>query len=144
MGISMGDSGSFHRPLILIHQRAGRMKITITESWTNWLYGQPTCLIKWNYEPCCVGPPKMNGSWWRVLTKRGPLMMGMANHFSILALRTPWTVWKGKKVGLKDGLPKSVSTQYTTGDQWRNNSRKNKKMEPKQKHTQCGCDWWWK
>ena len=24
---------------------------------------------------------------------------GMANHFSILALRTPWTVWKGKKIG---------------------------------------------
>ena len=23
----------------------------------------------------------------------------MANHFSILALRTPWTVWKGKKIG---------------------------------------------
>ena len=24
---------------------------------------------------------------------------GMANHFSILALRTPWTVWNGKKIG---------------------------------------------
>ena len=36
---------------------------------------------------------------WRVLTKRGPLEKGMANHFSILALRTPWTVWKGKKIG---------------------------------------------
>ena len=34
---------------------------------------------------------------------------------------------------LKDGLPKSVGTQYTTGDQWRNNSRKNEGMEPKQK-----------
>ena len=30
------------------------------------------------------------------LTKRGPLQKGMANHFSILVLRTPWTVWKGK------------------------------------------------
>ena len=27
------------------------------------------------------------------------LEKGMANHFSILALRTPWTVWKGKKIG---------------------------------------------
>ena len=34
-----------------------------------------------------------------VLTKRGPLEKGMSNHFSILALRTPWTVWKGKKIG---------------------------------------------
>ena len=31
---------------------------------------------------------------WRVLTKCGPLGKGVANHFSILALRTPWTVWK--------------------------------------------------
>ena len=51
-----------------------------------------------SYEPCCVGPPMMDGSWWRVLTKCGPLEKGMANHFSILALRTPWTVWKGKKI----------------------------------------------
>ena len=34
----------------------------------------------------------MDRSWWRVLTKCGPLEKGMANHFSILALRTPWTV----------------------------------------------------
>ena len=34
---------------------------------------------------------------------------------------------------LKDELPKSVSAQYATGDQWRNNSRKNEGMEPKQK-----------
>ena len=44
-----------------------------------------------------VGPPKMDGSWWRVLTKRSSLEKGMANHFSILALRTPWTVWKAKR-----------------------------------------------
>ena len=34
---------------------------------------------------------------------------------------------------LKDELPRSVGAQYTTGDQWRNNSIKNKEMEPKQK-----------
>ena len=33
---------------------------------------------------------------------------------------------------LKDELPRSVGAQYTTGDQWRNNSRKNERMEPKQ------------
>ena len=33
---------------------------------------------------------------------------------------------------LKDELPRSVSAQYATGDQWRNNSRKNEEMEPKQ------------
>ena len=34
---------------------------------------------------------------------------------------------------LKDELPRSVGAQYATGDKWRNNSRKNEGMEPKQK-----------
>ena len=34
---------------------------------------------------------------------------------------------------LKEELPNSVGAQYATGDQWRNNSRKNEEMEPKQK-----------
>ena len=34
---------------------------------------------------------------------------------------------------LKDELPRSVDAQHATGDQWRNNSRKNEGMEPKQK-----------
>ena len=34
---------------------------------------------------------------------------------------------------LKEELPKSVGAQYATGDQWRNNSRKNEGMERKQK-----------
>ena len=34
---------------------------------------------------------------------------------------------------LKEELPRSVSAQYATRDQWRNNSRKNEGMEPKQK-----------
>ena len=33
------------------------------------------------------------------LTKCGPLEKKMANHFSIPAFRTPWAVWKGKKIG---------------------------------------------
>ena len=37
---------------------------------------------------------------------------------------------------LKDELPRSVGAQYATGDQWRSNSRKNKRTEPKKKqHT---------
>ena len=34
---------------------------------------------------------------------------------------------------LKEELPRSVGAQYATGDQWKNNSRKNERMEPKQK-----------
>ena len=35
---------------------------------------------------------------------------------------------------LKEELSRSVGAQYATGDQWRNNSRKNEGMEPKQEH----------
>ena len=34
---------------------------------------------------------------------------------------------------LNEELPRLVSTQYAAGDQWRNSSRKNEEMEPKQK-----------
>ena len=34
---------------------------------------------------------------------------------------------------LKEELPRSVGAQYATGDQWRNNSRKNEGMESKKK-----------
>ena len=34
---------------------------------------------------------------------------------------------------MQEKLPRSVGTQYATGDQWRNNSRKNEGMGPKQK-----------
>ena len=38
-----------------------------------------------------------------------------------------------KDMTLNNELPRSVGTQYATGDQWINNSRKNEGMEPKQK-----------
>ena len=38
---------------------------------------------------------------------------------------------KGRR--LKDELPRLVGTQYATGNQWRDNSRKNEGVEPKQK-----------
>ena len=77
----------------------------------------------------------MNRSWWRVLTKRGPLEKGMANHFSILALRTMNSKKRKKDKTVEDELSRSVGAQYATGEEWRNNSRKNEESEPKRK--QC-------
>ena len=34
---------------------------------------------------------------------------------------------------LKDEIPRLVGAQYATGDQWRNNTRKNEETDPKQK-----------
>ena len=47
---------------------------------------------------------------------------------------------KQKGRTLKEELPRLVDAQYATGDQWRNNSRKNEKMEPKAK-TNSSCGW---
>ena len=75
-------------PVVRGHQRADTLKP----------YSQKTSqsdhtdhsLVSLNEtKPCRVGPPKTGGSWWRGLTECGPLEKGMANHFSILALRTP-------------------------------------------------------
>ena len=38
-----------------------------------------------------------------------------------------------KDTKVKNELPRSVGAQYATGDEWRNNSRKNEETEPKQK-----------
>ena len=40
---------------------------------------------------------------------------------------------KQKQITLKDELLRSVGGQYATGEEWRNNSRKNEEMEQKQK-----------
>ena len=37
---------------------------------------------------------------------------------------------------LKEEFPRSLGAQYATGDQWRNNSRKNEGMDPKKNNTQ--------
>ena len=80
----------------------------------------------------------MDGLWWRVLTKRGPLEKGIAYHFSILALRTPMNSMKRQNDRiLKEEIPRSVGAQHATGDRWRNNSKKNEGIEPKKKQYQA-------
>ena len=54
----------------------------------------------------------MDRSWWRVLTKRGPLKKGIANRFSILALRTMNRMKRQKDRTLKDELPRSLGAKY--------------------------------
>ena len=49
-------------------------------------------------------------------------------------LENPMNSMKRQKhMTLKDELPRLVGAQYATGEEWRNNSRKNEEMEPKQK-----------
>ena len=54
-------------------------------------------------------------------------------------LENPMNSMKGQKDRtLEDELLRSVGAQYATGDQWRNNSRKNEEMEPKQQQHPVG------
>ena len=80
----------------------------------------------------------MDGLWWRGLTECGPLDKGMANpgkplQYSCLENHMN-SMKREKDRTLKDELPWLVGAKYSTGDQWRNNSRNNEEMEPKQKH----------
>ena len=61
-----------------------------------WRFIRTTALSN-SMKPSHACGATQDGSWWRGLTERGPLEKGMASHFSILALRTPWTViWNTK------------------------------------------------
>ena len=73
----------------------------------------------------------MGGSWWRGLTECGPLEKGILQYS---CLENHMNSMKRQNDSIpKEELPRSLGAQYATGDQWRNNSRKNEGMEPNQK-----------
>ena len=134
----------------LSHQEASRSLLSFSiRGQTEWKpqsqktnqtdYMDKPCLTQWNCEPCCVGPPKTDGSWWRILTKRGPLEKGMANHFRILALRTPWTVMKRQNdKTLKNELPRVVGMLLEKSGEITPERRDGAK---KKTIPSCGCVW---
>ena len=74
----------------------------------------------------------------RVMVERSDRMWstgeGNGNPFQYSCLEKPMNSMKRQNDRvLKEELPRSVGAQYATGDQWRNNSRKNEGVEPKQK-----------
>ena len=90
-------SESFHKPLILFDQRADRMKTIITKltKLITWIIALSNSVKLWAV-PC-----RATQNRWvmvEISDKTWSLEKGMVNHFSILSLRTPWTVWKGKKI----------------------------------------------
>ena len=52
---------------------------------------------------------------------------------SVFLPSEPHEQYEKAKGILIEELPRSIGAQYATGDQWRNKSRKNEKMDPKQK-----------
>ena len=90
-------------------------------------------------------PPKTDGSWWRVLTKRGPPEKRMANHFSIFALRTPSKVWKCKKIWhwKMNSLGQLVPNMLLEKSGEKAPERM-KRLSQSKTMPSCRCDWWWK
>ena len=74
----------------------------------------------------------------RVMVERSDTMWstgeGNGKPLQYFCLENPMNSMKRRNDRiLKEELPRLVGAQYATGDQWRNNSRKNEGMEPKQK-----------
>ena len=64
--------------------------------------------------------------------KMWPTGEGNGKPLQYSCLENPMNSMKRQKDRTqKDERPRSVGAQYATGDQWRNNSRKNADMEPK-------------
>ena len=84
--------------------------------------GEGACVPQWSSEPGHAGLPKTDRSQWRILTKRGLQEEEMVIHSSVLAVKTPWAVWKVKKMISEytpHPTPKLVSVWYATGEEWR-------------------------
>ena len=76
----------------------------------------------------------MDGSWWESSDKTWSTGEGNGKLLQHSCFENPMNSMKRQKdMILKDELPRLVGAQYATGDQWRNNSRKNEETEPKQK-----------
>ena len=121
-------SGSIHKPLILLHQRAHR-KLTNLITWTTTLSNS----MKLWAMPCRATQDRWvmvesSDTTWSTEEENGkPLQYS--------CLENPMDSMKRQKDRiLKDELPRLVGAQYAIGDQLRNNSRRNEETEPKQQH----------
>ena len=65
----------------------------------------------------------------------------MANYLDSCFENPMNSMKKQKDRTLKDELPRSVGAQYATGEEWRNNSRKNEEKAKAKTAPSCGCDW---
>ena len=120
-----------------IHWRWERDKSRISARAHDTKYTRPQpCLTQWN-QAMPTGQPKTGGSWWRGLAQ----WEGNGKPLQYSCLENPMNKMKRQNDSiLKEELPRSVGAQYATGDQWRNNSRKNEGMNQSKNNTQL---WMW-
>ena len=125
-------SGSFHKPLTLLHHRRqtenhNHRKSTNLITWTTALSDSMKL-----WAMLC----RATQDWWVMVEssdKTWSTGEGNGKQRQYSCLENPMNSMKRQKDRTLNEFPRSVGVQYVTGDQWRNNSRKNQKMEPKQK-----------
>ena len=119
-------SGSFHKPIILLHQR---VDIRETQLW------KPTKLITWiialsNSVKLWAMPCRATQDGWVMVESSDKMWStgeGNGKPLQYSCLENPMNSMKRQK----DRTLKYA--QYATGEKWRNNSRKNEEMDRKQK-----------
>ena len=130
-------SGSLHKPLILLHQMAEISRQTEINN-----HRKLTSLITWTTALCssmklwATRHGATQDRWVMVESSDKTWSTGEGNGkpLQYSFLENPMNGMKRQKDRtLKDELPRQAGAQYATRDQWRNNSRKNEGMEPKQK-----------
>ena len=122
------SSGSFHKPFILLHQRADRQKNHSHRKLTNmitWTTVLSNSMKLWAM-PCRVMVESSDKTWSTGEGNGKPLQYS--------CFENPMNSMKRQKDrALKDELPRSVGTQNGTGNQCGNNSRKNEETAAKKK-----------
>ena len=114
----------FVTPWTVAHQAPPSMGLSRQEYWS----GLPLPSLT-RFFSCNLMLPTSH-----ILTQCGPLEKGNGKPLQYSCLQNPMNSMKRQNDRtLKNELPRSVGAHYATGDQWRNNSRKNEGMEPKQK-----------
>ena len=114
------------------HQRANTLK-PYSQKTSHSNHTRTTALSNSMKQPCPWGNPRWVGHggeiWQNVVHWR--------REWQTTSVFLPWEPHeqyeKSNDRILKEELPRSAGAQYATGDQWRNNSRKNEGMEPKEK-----------
>ena len=125
-------SGSLHKPLILLHQQEtenhNHRRLTNLITWTTALSN--------SVKLCAILGRATQDGWVMVESSDKTWSTGKENGKPLQdsCLENPMNSMKSQKDRtLKDELPRLVVAKHATGDQWKNNSRKNEDTEPKQK-----------
>ena len=111
-------------------------------------HAKGACITQQSYKSCHEGPHKKMGHSEMFWKKCSPLEEERATHSSMIAWRTPGTVWKGKKIWhWKISLPSQKMCNKLlgkSGGQLLIAPERTKQLGQSRNDTQCGYVWWCK